>query len=108
MSDEQNPRRDCEACGRQFISKIGEPYCEECSKEFEEQSDISELNRILAARGVEFIKDFIINNELSICPECRHWFPNKELYKKKIYEGTDFKEDSPINYPIAFVCRNCR
>lgn len=41
------------------------------------------------------------------CHNCGEKFERKDLYKKKIYEGTDFIEDSPINYPTALVCENC-
>lgn len=109
-SDEQNPRKDCEMCGRQFISKIGEVYCETCSKEFDEMGDNSELNGIVARRGINWVKDFVekLETEWIPCHECGLPFSKKELHKKRIYEGTDFKENSPINYPVALVCNKCR
>jgi len=109
----------CEMCGNQFVSKIGEPYCESCSKEFDEMSDNSELNGIVARRGIDWVKEFIENWKLKLvtimenetekiaCHNCGEKFERKDLFKKKIYEGTDLREESDINYPIALVCEKC-
>lgn len=99
----------CEMCGSPFVSKIGEPYCDSCNKEFSEMSDNSELNGIVARRGLSFVKEYIekLENQFIQCHECGNPFSRKELHRKRIYEGTDFKEDSPINYPTALVCENC-
>ena len=50
--------------------------------------------------------DELNHNEVLYNKSIERGLPSKD-YKKKIYEGTDFAEDSPINYPTALVCENC-
>lgn len=60
-NDEINPRKECEMCGELFISRVGEPYCESCSQEFEEETDRQEIARIVGDRGGEWVVEAVQN-----------------------------------------------
>ena len=98
--------KKCTACLKEFESKLGEIMCEVCTKEMDEMLDKSELNRIAARRSYQFIIDHV--ERLVECHNCGAKLPRPQMSLRPVYEGTDFKEDSPINYPKMFFCPNCR
>jgi len=68
-------------------------------------TDITDLERIVRKRGLQWIKETI--GEAEQCHNCGLHYRTVDMVPKKIYEGTDFSEDSPINYPTALFCRKC-
>jgi hypothetical protein len=73
--------------------------------EFEAMTDCVELNAIIARRGLKWLWSAI--GETAKCADCGIELQIKKFIKKKQYAGTDFKEDSPINYPTALFCPKC-
>lgn len=98
--------KKCEICNKEFTSNIGEPYCETCAKEFEEQSDLQVLTEIIGRRGVDWLES-AVTQQIASCHNCGRKLVISAMSQKKIYEGTDCKEDSPINYPTALFCQKC-
>ena len=104
--ENESPMKICEMCGENFESKIGEPYCPSCAKEREEMDDLWTLGGIVARRGFKWVTE-AIENETVECATCKNRIAKGRGHKKRVYEGTDFREDSPINYPAIYVCDEC-
>ena len=98
----------CEICGKVFTSKIGEPYCTQCSKEYETQTDALELTRIIERRGKDWVKNYLEISEFKLkkCYNCDTTSAKTFMHKSKVYEGMDAHPDAS-EYIWVWLCKKC-